>query len=81
LENVTIGDGSVIFYSVVGEGALLGAGCTTRYRAVGQETVKAMASGKLVDTGRREFGAVISPYSRVPAGTVLEPGEVYWQEG
>ncbi|MEM1991776.1 MAG: sugar phosphate nucleotidyltransferase [Nitrososphaerota archaeon] len=81
LENVTIGDGSVIFYSVVGEGALLGAGCTTRYRAVGQETVKAMVSGKLVDTGRREFGAVISPYSRVPAGTVLEPGEVYWQEG
>lgn len=81
LENVTISEGSTIFYSVVGEGAVLGAGCTTRYRTIGQETIKVMVSGKLVNTGRREFGAVISPYSKVPDGTVLEPGEVYWQEG
>jgi len=81
LENVTIGEGSTIFYSVVGEGAVLGAGCTTRYRAPGCETVKVMVAGGLIDTGRKEFGAVISPYSKVPAGAVLEPGEVYWQEG
>ncbi|MEM2910316.1 MAG: sugar phosphate nucleotidyltransferase [Nitrososphaerota archaeon] len=81
MENVTIGDRSVLFHSVVGEGAVLGAGCTTRYRPPGHETVKMVVADKLVDTGRKEFGAVISPYSKVPAGAVLEPGEVYWQEG
>jgi glucose-1-phosphate thymidylyltransferase long form len=81
LENVIIGEGSAIFHSVVGEGAVLGAGCTTRYRKLGQETIKVMVAGGLIDTGRKEFGAVISPYSKVPAGAVLEPGEVYWQEG
>lgn len=81
LENVTIGEGSAILHSVVGEGAVLGAGCTTRYKTSGHETIKVMVAGGLIDTGRREFGAIISPYSKVPAGTVLEPGEVYWQEG
>ncbi|PUA31135.1 MAG: hypothetical protein B9J98_07525 [Candidatus Terraquivivens tikiterensis] len=81
MENVTVGERSVLFHSVVGEGAVLGPGCTTRYRVPGHETVKTVVAGRLVDTGRREFGAVISPYSNVPAGAVLEPGEVYWQEG
>lgn len=79
MENSVVGDGTVLISSVVGEGASLGAGCTTRVRLSTGESIKMLIAGKLMDSGKLELGAVISPFSKVPSGWVFEPGEVYGQ--
>lgn len=77
MDGCVIGDGSIIVSSIVGEGAKLGSSCITHTKLDNYKSVKMLISGKLIDSGRMEFGAIVSPYSRVPDGWVFKPGEVY----
>ncbi len=76
-EEATIGRSSFLGYSIVGEGAIVEPNVLTKLLVPpGEEGIRAI---KVVKKRRlyRKAGAVIPANSRVPSGTVLEPGTLY----
>jgi len=64
--------------SVIGEGVNFGAGTiTSNFRHDGEQH-RSMVGGKLVDTGRRKFGAVIGDRVHTGIHTSIYPGRKIW---
>ncbi|MBN2311583.1 MAG: NTP transferase domain-containing protein [Candidatus Hydrogenedentes bacterium] len=66
--------------SVIGEGANLGAGTITANFRHDGANIPSMVKGKLVDSGRRKFGAIISDGVHTGINTAIYPGRKLWPD-
>jgi bifunctional UDP-N-acetylglucosamine pyrophosphorylase/glucosamine-1-phosphate N-acetyltransferase len=64
--------------SVVGENSNLGAGTITANLRHDNKNVKSEVKGKLIDTGRRKFGAIIADDVHTGINTTIYPGRKIW---
>lgn len=64
--------------SVIGENVNLGAGAIIANLRHDNQNIKSMINGKLVDTGRRKFGAVIGDNVHTGVHTCIYPGRKIW---
>lgn len=78
MDNVNICHLSYIGDSVVGEGSNLGAGTITANHRFNNEKIKSAIKGKLVDTERKKFGAIISDNVCTGVHTSIYPGRKLW---
>lgn len=77
-DKTKIGAGCFIADSVVGDSCELGAGTTTLNFNKNGRTVETLIKGKLVDTKKAKFGAIIGDKVRAGAGVVVYPGKKIW---
>ena len=78
MDGVSAGHLSYIGDSIVGENTNFGAGTiTANFRHDGQNH-KSMVEEKLIDTGRRKFGAIIGDYVHTGIHTSIYPGRKIW---
>jgi bifunctional UDP-N-acetylglucosamine pyrophosphorylase/glucosamine-1-phosphate N-acetyltransferase len=74
MDDVKISHVSYVGDSIIASGVDVGAGTMiASYRHDG-ENVKSMVNGKLVDTGRKYFGAVFAEGARTSVNTAILPG-------
>ena len=69
---------SYIGDSVVGENCNIGAGTITANLRHDGENVKSTIKGKLVDSGRRKLGAIVSDDAKIGVRSTLYPGRKIW---
>lgn len=69
---------SYIGDSVVGENCNIGAGTITANLRHDGENVKSTIKGKLVDSGRRKLGAIVSDDAKTGVRSTLYPGRKIW---
>ena len=80
VKNSVIGDGSKVPHlsyvgdSVIGEDCNLGAGTVIANLKHEKSNVKSMIKGKIIDTGRRKFGASIGDNVKTAINTSIYPG-------
>ena len=80
MNGTSIGHLSYCGDSVIGEGVNFGAGTiTANFRHDGRAQ-RAMAGGRLVDTGRRKFGAVVGDRVHTGIHTSIYPGRKLWPD-
>lgn len=78
LSRTQIGHLSYVGDSVLGEGVNFGAGTiTSNYRHDGANH-RSMIDGRLIDTGRRKFGAIIGDGVHTGIHTAIYPGRKLW---
>lgn len=78
LSNTNVGHLSYIGDSVLGEKVNLGAGTTTSNLRHDGKSHRSMVDGKLVDTGRRKFGAIFGDGVHTGINTSIYPGRKFW---
>ena len=78
LSRSNVGHLSYIGDSILGEGVNLGAGTTTSNLRHDGKNHRTMINGKLVDTGRRKFGAIIADGVHTGINTSIYPGRKLW---
>jgi len=71
---------SYIGDSVVGENCNIGAGTITANRRHDGATIKSQIKGKLVDSGRKKFGAIFSDNVQTGVHTSIYPGRKIWPQ-
>lgn len=71
---------SYIGDSVVGEGSNIGAGTITANRRHDAAPVKSLIKGKLVDSKRQKFGAILADGVSTGVHTSIYPGRKLWPE-
>jgi len=69
---------SYIGDSVVGENCNIGAGSITANQRHDGANVKSTIKAKLVDTGRRKLGAIVSDGAKLGVHTTIYPGRKIW---
>ena len=69
---------SYIGDSVIGENSNLGAGTITANLKHDNKNVMSVVKGKLIDTGRRKFGAIIANDVHTGINTTIYPGRKIW---
>lgn len=74
LEGAKAGHFAYVGDSVLGRGANLGAGTKLANLKIIPGTVSVRALGRLIDTGRRKFGAVLGDRTETGCNSVLGPG-------
>ncbi|MDD5639810.1 MAG: sugar phosphate nucleotidyltransferase [Candidatus Pacebacteria bacterium] len=65
---------SYIGDSIIGENCNIGAGTITANLRHDGENVKTKIKDKMVDTGRRKFGAIIGDNTKIGVNTIIYPG-------
>ncbi|NOZ61144.1 MAG: NTP transferase domain-containing protein [Calditrichaeota bacterium] len=78
MSNTKISHLSFVGDSVIGENVNLGAGFVSANLRHDGENVKSLVKGKLVDTGRRKFGAVIADNVKTGINNSIYPGRKIW---
>lgn len=78
LSGSNVGHLSYIGDSILGEGVNLGAGTTTSNLRHDGKNHRTMMNGKLMDTGRRKFGAIIGDGVHTGINTSIYPGRKLW---
>ena len=78
MDNCTISHLSYIGDSVVGEGANLGAGTITANHRHDDAEIRSMVKGRLVNSGRKKFGAIIADGVHTGIHTSIYPGRKLW---
>ena len=78
LSNTNVGHLAYIGDSILGEGVNLGAGTTTSNLRHDGKNHRSMMNGKLMDTGRRKFGAIIADGVHTGINTSIYPGRKLW---
>ncbi|MFQ5685889.1 MAG: bifunctional sugar-1-phosphate nucleotidylyltransferase/acetyltransferase [Candidatus Scalindua sp.] len=78
MDNAKVPHLSYIGDSVIGENSNLGAGTITANLKHDNENVISVVKGKLVDTGRRKFGAIIADNVHTGINTTIYPGRKIW---
>lgn len=78
MDNVNICHLSYVGDSVVGEGAMLGAGTTIANHRHDDGQVFSFIKGKLVGTERKKLGAIISDNVQTGINTSIYPGRKIW---
>ena len=78
LSRTNVGHLSYVGDSVLGEGVNLGAGTTTSNLRHDGLNHRSMVDGKLVDTGRRKFGAIVGDGVHTGINTSIYPGRKLW---
>lgn len=78
LSRTNVGHLSYVGDSVLGEGVNFGAGTTTSNLRHDGLNHRSMVDGKLVDTGRRKFGAIIGDGVHTGINTSIYPGRKLW---
>lgn len=74
MNNSNVAHLSYVGDSIIGENCNLGAGTIIANLRHDGENVKWLSDGKLIDTGRRKFGAVLSSDVKTGIGTLIYPG-------
>jgi bifunctional UDP-N-acetylglucosamine pyrophosphorylase/glucosamine-1-phosphate N-acetyltransferase len=74
MDETHIGHLSYIGDSIVGRRCNFGAGTKVGNLRLDEKNVKVMVRGKLVDTGRRKFGAIIADNVKTGLNSVINPG-------
>ena len=64
--------------SIIGENVNLGGGLITANLRHDNKNVKSLVKGKLVDTGRKKFGAVIADDVKIGINNSIYPGRKIW---
>jgi NDP-sugar pyrophosphorylase family protein len=78
LSDTNVGHLSYVGDSILGENVNFGAGTiVSNYRHDGGNH-RSMVNGRLVDTGRRKFGAIIGDGVYTGIGTLIYPGRKIW---
>ena len=80
MNNAKVPHLSYIGDSVIGENSNLGAGTITANLKHDNKNVRSAVKGKLVDTGRRKFGAIIANDVNTGINTTIYPGRKIWPE-
>lgn len=78
LSRTSIGHLSYVGDSVIGEAVNFGAGTTISNLRHDGQNHRSMVAGRLVDTGRRKFGAIIGDHVHTGIHTVIYPGRKLW---
>ncbi len=78
MDNTNVPHLSYVGDSVIGENCNLGAGTITANLKHDNKNVRSFVNGKIVDTGRRKFGAIIADDVHTGINTVLYPGRKIW---
>jgi bifunctional UDP-N-acetylglucosamine pyrophosphorylase/glucosamine-1-phosphate N-acetyltransferase len=78
LDRSNIGHLSYVGDSVLGQGVNLGAGTSTSNLRHDGSNHRSMVDGKLIDTGRRKFGAIIGDGVHTGINTSIYPGRKMW---
>jgi len=78
MDNAKVPHLSYIGDSVIGENSNLGAGTITANLRHDNNNVRSVVKGKLVDTGRRKFGAIIANDVHTGKNTTIYPGRTIW---
>ena len=78
LSKTNVGHLSYVGDSVLGENVNFGAGTTVSNLRHDGKTHRSMLDGKLVDTGRRKFGAIIGDGVHTGINTSIYPGRKLW---
>lgn len=78
LSRTNVGHLSYVGDSVLGEGVNFGAGTTTSNLRHDGKNHRSTVDGKLVDTGRRKFGAIIGDGVHTGIHTSIYPGRKLW---
>jgi bifunctional UDP-N-acetylglucosamine pyrophosphorylase/glucosamine-1-phosphate N-acetyltransferase len=74
MDETHVGHLSYIGDSIVGRRCNFGAGTKVGNLRLDEKTVQVMVRGKLVDTGRRKFGAIIADDVKTGLNSVINPG-------
>jgi bifunctional UDP-N-acetylglucosamine pyrophosphorylase/glucosamine-1-phosphate N-acetyltransferase len=80
MDNAKVPHLSYIGDSVIGENSNLGAGTITANLKHDNKNVRSAVKGKLIDTGRRKFGAIIANDVHTGINTMIYPGRKIWPE-
>ena len=78
LNRSSIGHLSYVGDSVLGQGVNFGAGTTTSNLRHDGSNHRSTVAGKLIDTGRRKFGAIIGDGVHTGINTSIYPGRKMW---
>ncbi len=78
MDNTGIAHLSYFGDSVLGANVNIGAGTIASNLRHDEKPVKSMVNGKLVDTGRKKFGAVLGDNVHTGIGTMIYPGRKIW---
>jgi len=84
IKNSVIGDNTNVAHlsyvgdSIIGDNCNLGAGTITANLRHDGKTIKTEVKGKLIDTKRRKFGAVLADGVKTGIGTLIYPGRKIW---
>jgi bifunctional UDP-N-acetylglucosamine pyrophosphorylase/glucosamine-1-phosphate N-acetyltransferase len=84
IKNSVIGDNTNIAHlsyvgdSIIGDNCNLGVGTITANLRDNGETIKTDIKGKLIDTKRKKFGAVLADGVKTGIGTLIYPGRKIW---
>lgn len=71
---------SYVSDSIIGEGCNLGGGTLIADLRFDEKNVRTMVKGKLIDTGRRKFGAVLGAGVKVGVNVSIMPGVLVGQD-
>ncbi len=80
MDNAKVPHLSYVGDSVIGENSNLGAGTITANLKHDNKNVRSFVNNKIVDTGRRKFGAIIADNVHAGINTVIYPGRKIWPE-
>ncbi len=78
LSGSSIGHLAYVGDSIIGRGVNFGAGTKIANLRHGGENVKVLIKEKLVDSGRKKFGAVIGDNAKLGVNTSIYPGRMIW---
>lgn len=77
-ENTKIQHLSYVGDSIIGENCNVGAGTIFSNLRHDESNIKMTVSDKVVDTGRKKFGAIVGDNVKFGVGTIIYPGKRIW---